>query len=832
MREPTTHAEEFAPPVLPSAPTHGEPSGRSAVEIRIAPPRWERLHEHAAAVGADREALVVAVFAETLRAWAASPDFMLLHRHDDTPMRAVVARRDDGPLAERVRVVAAELAAPAVGAPTTFDDPVVVTHATGEDTPPAARALVELRHRTVDGQGVVVWLHDADVLAPGFVEAAFERFTDLLERIADDRSLLDETRFDLVPAADREVVAATNDTAGPVPDVLLHELLARRAQEQPDAEAVVDGRRSLTYAQLHAYANRIGRALREDGVGAGDLVGIAMEKGWEQYAAVYGVLTAGAAYLPLDAAAPEERRRRLLRTGAVAHVLTQSWLVDDLTLDDVTTHAVDTDFDDGDATALPSVQQSTDLAYVLFTSGSTGEPKGVMVDHRGVVNLVTDVMDRFGVGPGDRAFGVSALHFDASVYDVFGVIAAGATAVLPEPFDRAEPDLWVERARDQRVTVWNSVPAILELVVGQAETRDDRPLASLRLAVVSGDWIPLTLPDRLRAQADDVMVVGSGGPTETICWSLFHPIGDVDPRWVSIPYGKPITNQRYYIVDDQHRIRPIWARGEMAVASDIGLAHGYFGDDERTAASFVTLPETGERAYLTGDLGRWLPDGTIEILGREDFQVKIQGYRIELGEIEAALREHDGVDAAVAVAARQPHGGARLVAFVVGSVASGDEARDHVRALLPRYMVPTSVVLLPELPLTPNGKIDRRTLTEHATRQHADAAPTPAATRPSMYPELEELVGIAVANVLGLAHVGPDDNFYRLGGDSVTGAHLGQELSELLGTAVSLRTVLDTPVVADLAEQLAGHPEYGATVVEAAKLFKELRDAGDVEVSS
>jgi len=308
--------------------------------------------------------------------------------------------------------------------------------------------------------------------------------------------------------------------------------------------------------------------------------------------------------------------------------------------------------------------------------------------------------------------------------------------------------------------------------------------------------------------------VGSGGPTETICWSLFYPIGDVDPAWTSIPYGKPIANQQYYIVDSQLHQRPVWVPGEMAVASPIGLARGYWRDDVRTSEKFVTLPETGGRAYLTGDLGRYLPDGNIEILGRDDFQVKIQGYRIELGEIEAALRAIPQVAAAVVVAPRGDNGARHLHAFVVGPV-TADALTESLTARLPGYLVPAAITVLDALPLTRNGKVDRLTLIGWAGQHEAGNDEMTA---------LESVISAAIAEVLGLDQVGPADNFFRLGGDSLTGTRLAGRLRELLGVAVPVRTVFSAPVVTDLATALAEDP---AAVKAAESLLALIETAPD-----
>ncbi|MET8576580.1 amino acid adenylation domain-containing protein [Streptomyces sp. NPDC005012] len=868
-------------PTLPAGPAREGEVRFARHEHRLSPADWRRFQDVARGAELTPSVLLTAAFAEVVRCWAEETDFTLNYPvfqrprvHEDiggvlgdfTNAVLLAADGSGATFLDRAHALRDQLRRDTGhgdfngvrvlreltrlhGAGAQAGMPVVVTSLLDY---PARRPVTDLGHevysisqtpqvsldvqlRELGGELRVIWDYVDGAFAPGFTEAAFGAYVGLLDRMVKDPACLRSRRFDLIPAAERELRRRINDTAGRIPYTTLHEMFAEQAARTPGAEAVVDGRRRLTYAELAAYAWRIGRRLREQGVRPGQLVGVVTEKGWEQYAAVYGVLASGAAYLPLDASVPPERLRGLLSRAGVGTVLTQSWVEPRLEgVPDIRTHRVDLDFEDGDATRPETVQTPADMAYTIFTSGSTGEPKGVMVDHLGVVNLVRDVAARFGVDASDRLLAISGLHFDASVYDVFGVLTQGGTVVVPPPFEHAEPDVWAELVAAERVTLWNSVPVLMELLVGEAEVRERRDgprlLESLRLSVLSGDWIPLTLPDRLRAQAPGIQVVGSGGPTETICWSLFQPIGEVDPAWTSIPYGTPITNQRYYIVDATAHERPIGVVGEMAVASDVGLALGYRDDEERTRARFVHLPETGERAYLTGDLGRYLPDGGIEILGRDDFQVKIQGHRIELGEIEAALRQDEEVTAAVVVAPASAHGVRRLHAFVVAADGAGPGARILARLSeqLPGYMVPSAITVLEELPLTRNGKVDRLLLASTSGSRQPDGSPAAAGgdgedgEDGGMLSPLELVCCAAVGDILGIDQVAPDDNFFKLGGDSLSGTRLAGLLQDLLGVPVPVRTVFRTPVVGELAAKIAADEEHGAGAVAAAEALGAL----------
>jgi acyl-coenzyme A synthetase/AMP-(fatty) acid ligase/acyl carrier protein len=344
------------------------------------------------------------------------------------------------------------------------------------------------------------------------------------------------------------------------------------------------------------------------------------------------------------------------------------------------------------------------------------------------------------------------------------------------------------------VTVWNSVPALMELLVEHLAMQETT-LPALRLAMLSGDWIPVTLPDRIRRVAEAAQVVSLGGATEASIWSILYPIGEVPEDWTSVPYGRPMRNQTFHVLDSALRPRPVGVPGQMYIGG-VGVATGYLRDGVRTKASFIVHPETGERLYRTGDLGRFLPSGDIEFLGREDFQVKVQGYRIELGEIEAALVQHPAIRAAVVVADGAPRGAKRLVAFVVlqddvGSESGSGQAptvldlREFLGAKLPQYMVPGVFVDLDELPLTANGKVDRRALDvprEAAEATHGYEAP---GTR------IEEIVTEVWSDLLRLERVGVHDDFFDIGGDSLLAMRAVVHLRKALDIDLSIHVLFD-----------------------------------------
>ncbi len=833
------------PPAVPLA-AHQDPRGPSSLarrEFTLPADTWGAFKRNAARFGLTATHAVYAAYAEVLARWSGSRRFLLSHLvtrrlplHPE--MRSIIGNfaavypvEVDWPVGtpfhERARALQLRLVQDArhvysdagaawqalnrrLGAPGRAASPFVVV--SGLDLPPRDAPLfgrldtpqVLIDHQVwhlKDGGFWALWDVNERFFPPGLVDAMWQAYRKLLTLLAQDDSAWRRGGFDLLPPAQHLLREQANDTAAPVPEGLLHTPLADRARSHPDKPAVVDPSRTLSYRQLDRLADRLGRSLRAAGARPGELVAISLNKGWEQAVAVFGVLASGAAYVPVDPSWPPERVRLVLE-DIRAHfiVTTRAEAARTPPRPGIATFCVEDDHPSaGQDGPLTPAQKPTDLAYVIYTSGSTGVPKGVMIDHRGALNTILDVNRRLAVGEADVLFGVSALSFDLSVYDLFGAVAAGATLVLPAADQAQEPAAWLEAVARHGVTVWNSVPSLMQLLADAARSAQVQ-LHSLKTVMLSGDWIlPAWLP-HIRQAAPQAALFSLGGATEASIWSICHPIGDTDPAAASIPYGKPLSNQGWLVLDEHGDEAPVWTTGHLHI-SGLGLALGYWGDAEKTRAAFVADPRTGQRLYRTGDLGRRLPDGVIEFLGRADLQVKVQGHRIEPGEIEQTLSKHPAVRAAAVVAAGTP-AGRRLAAFAVAEDLRAPPAPgpllEFLRDRLPAHMVPAQLEVVGQLPLTANGKVDRGALL--AMLPAADKLPD-AGLAPRTAMEAE-LVGIW-ESVLSVSPIGVRDDFFALGGHSLAAIQATGRISKRFGRRLPPGAVMQDRTVERLAQRLA-----------------------------
>ena len=607
------------------------------------------------------------------------------------------------------------------------------------------------------------------------------RYRDL--RLGDLDVLGDEERHRLLAndsAGDRDAIATP---------VTIHSLVEAQTARAGSQTAVRLHDVTITYDTLNRRANQLARALQQDyGVQPGDVVGVVTHRSPDTIAGILGVLKAGAVYLPIDPEYPEERLKFLVADAGVKMLLVNSEHFDALmSLYETPMFALDiqlSTLETADSN-LDEAGSASDLAYIIYTSGSTGQPKAVLLEHAGFVAMVRHHIAAFGIEPSDRLLQFYGHSFDSSLFEIFVSLASGATLVMVDRDTIADPEQLSTYIDTYGVTTLTLPPVY-------ASTLNPARLSSVRRFVSAGDQCRVEDALRMAATSD---YYNSYGPTETSVCVTHYRVDPARTYGSRIPIGKPITGTSIYLLDEAMRLVPTGVVGEICVGG-AGLARGYLNRDDLTAEKFVPNPFLpGDRIYRTGDLGVWLADGNLEVIGRTDNQVKVRGYRIELGEIEAVLDQHPQVRESAVIAREDELGHKRLIAYVT-SDATVDTAdlKTYLRERLPDFMVPSAMTMLAELPLTANGKIDRQTL---ATRvEPADGAD--AATGLPETPLQEQLVGVW-QEVLGVDRVGIHDNVFDLGGDSIVIIQIVARAREM-GIKLAPNQLFDHQTIAALAE--------------------------------
>ena len=573
----------------------------------------------------------------------------------------------------------------------------------------------------------------------------------------------------------------------------------------------------LFRSDLDERSSRVADRLRAHGAGAGVRVGVFMERSLDMLVGLLGVLKSGAAYVPLDPAFPDERLSYMIEDSEASLVLSHTPMADAVPSHALPVILVDVHDDAPPARAgTPEVPaQPDDLAYVIYTSGSTGRPKGVAVSHRALVNLLESMAREPGFREEDVLLSVTTLSFDIAALELYLPLIQGGRVVLASRDDASDPEQLMERLASSRATVMQATPATWRMLVDSGWKGE----ANLRV-LCGGEGLPRDLAESLLARVGALW--NMYGPTETTVWSA---TGRVTSGVGPVSIGRPIANTQFWVLDGKLQPMPVGVPGELYIAG-MGLASGYWKRPDLVAERFVPNPfagESGARMYRTGDRGRWLPDGRLECLGRIDDQVKVRGFRIEPGEIEAVLREFDGVLGALVLAQDTSVSDRRLVAYVAhGTNPPMDEGelRAHLGRRLPSYMVPTAWVFLDALPLTPNGKVDRRALARlhmpEAVRQVEQAPPRTAT---------EKLLAAIWQEVLAVPSLGIDQNFFKLGGNSLSAVRVMARARSKVGVNAGLRTLFERPTIAGLAEAidalvLAQEPDAGVLATAGREEFE------------
>jgi amino acid adenylation domain-containing protein/FkbM family methyltransferase len=639
---------------------------------------------------------------------------------------------------------------------------------------------------------------------PERVNAYLQRALEVLVNALDhEPHRLMSTLTILPPAEQEQLVSGFNANAVDYPkEQLIHGLFESQAVMQPDAVALVTEEGSLTYAALNRRANQLAHYLVARGVRPDTRVGICLERGLDMVVGLLGILKAGGAYVPLDPAHPPHRIAYMVRDSGCVLVLSHSYLRPVLDLEDAPAPLfffdeseqllAQQDVHDPQARVLGL--RADHLAYVIYTSGSTGMPKGVMNQHDGVVNRLLWARDAYAIGQDDRILQKTPFNFDVSVWEFFLPLLAGAQLVMARPGGHKDPDYLARVIEKQAITTLHFVPSMLQLFLEHVTLRTACP--HLRQVLCSGEALPYSLQLSFHRHLPAVELHNLYGPTEAaIDVTAWHCVPETHVGIV--PIGRPIANTQIYILDAHMRPAPLGVSGELYIGG-VGVARGYINRPELTTERFVASPFVpGAKLYKTGDLGRWLDDGSVEYLGRNDFQVKIRGMRIELGEIEHALLACPGVGHAIVIAQPDHGGEQQLLAYLLPQKQSQiavESLRAQLSARLAEYMVPSAFIVLDAFPVTANGKLDRRAL----------PMPDLAARQSAQYEAPSNTVETTLANLwqqlLDIPRVGRHDHFFELGGHSFLAVQLLSKLRTELGVEVGLRELFLAPTLHRFAE--------------------------------
>lgn len=594
----------------------------------------------------------------------------------------------------------------------------------------------------------------------------------------------------LTIAEQQKLLSDWNQTNQAYPEACLHQGLQQTADRIPDAIAVRFSDQTLSYQVLHQQANQLAHLLRKQGIGAGDLVGLCVERSPAMLVSLLGILKAGAAYVPLDPMYPPERLAMMVSDAQIQMLVTQQrWL--SLFGD----HAITTVCLDRDQTLiaqesveLPSINVTADhLAYVIYTSGSTGKPKGVQISHRSLVNFLNSMAQTPGLTATDRWLAVTTLAFDIAGLELYLPLWVGAEVAIAAPELTTDGEKLAAYLQDAEITVMQATPATWRLLLAAGwQGKSDLKM------LCGGEALTPDLAAQLLTRGAELWNLY--GPTETTIWSTVHR---VETAASPISIGRAIANTQLYVLDAQRQLVPLGVPGELYIGGD-GLAQGYLNRPELTAEKFVPHPfaDSPAKLYRTGDLVRYRADGTLECLGRFDHQIKLRGFRIELGEIEAVLVQHTAIQAVAVIAYPEDPANPQLIAYVVlhpDQAVTSQELRQYLKQKLPTYMVPATFVVLDQLPLTPNGKLDRQAL------------PTPTGINVDSNTQIpprtptEQKLHTIWCRVLTLSQASVMDNFFDLGGHSLLAMQLIAQVREQFQLEVSLQRLFEYPTIAQLA---------------------------------
>ena len=616
----------------------------------------------------------------------------------------------------------------------------------------------------------------------------FKSYQKVVEGLTLNKSLLFEEKLNLLPESQVKRRIKYNQTSKILDETPLPLKIMQMAFKYPTKEALVSSTKRLSYQQVHNAAVQLAKILSSHKLKKNSYVGIFYEKGWEQIVAVVACGYAGYAYVPMPSDISSQRMKHIISQADISVVLTNQVIEqDNLNIVDIE-KVIDVDKDSEEYRICLTPE---DIAYTIFTSGSTGTPKGVVITHQSVANTVADINERFQVSEEDVFFNISALSFDLSVYDIYGSLSVGATLIVPDEKDRFEPMKWTEWIKKEKVSVWNSVPAIVDLLM---ENVSKVELQKLRLVLVSGDFVSPSLVKTMQNKMPRSILVSLGGATEASIWSIYYSLNSFNAP--KVPYGFPLSNQNLHIFNEKLEMLPEFTMGEIYISGK-GLAKGYLNDESRTKSQFLQKPYP---LYKTGDLGYFNSKGYIEILGRKDNQVKLNGYRVELEEIESNIVSIDDIIECCVLVTREENTDLKnLVAFVSApnENLSDSDIKEKLKQFLSDYMIPNIFIYLDKLPRTENGKIDKKALNEiyrtKAVIKREYKAPVN---------HLEAQICALFENILNVDRVGLTDDFFALGGHSLLAIKLISKLNAIIDRDLPINILFEAPTVEKLIQKL------------------------------
>lgn len=605
-------------------------------------------------------------------------------------------------------------------------------------------------------------------------------------------------RVDVLPKSQKIIRKQEVEEILPLkyPDETLYDGFIRNVKLNPDKVAIIDSetKEQITYRKLYDISLRLADYLYNDGVKKGEYVGITLPRGSKQLYAIFGILFIGAAYVSIGISQPSDRRNKIYEQIGINHIISDEETIVKCSLNNEEVKLIDLDKGMNSYKRLESPVQVSpyDSAYIIMTSGTTGIPKGVEIMHTSAINTCIDLNEKYNVNSADTILMVSAIDFDLSVYDIFGVLRAGGTIVTTSEDNYRNPDEWLKLIDKYKVTIWNSVPILFDMIVTMAEGKNRQ--LPFRTVMLSGDWIAINLPERFYNISDKMnsVVVAMGGATEASIWSNYMNVPrKISDGWVSIPYGKPLKNQVYRVADSFGRVCPNYVKGELLIGG-VGVAKGYYGDEELTEKKFFV--EEDLRWYRTGDSGTTWNDGTIEFLGRIDKQVKIKGYRIELGEIEEAVRRKLNFKNVKVITNYRRNS---LYAFVLGNNVELN-CKELFIDVLPPYMIPDKLIFIKEFPVNKNGKVNVKKLIEIAENATEDIY------KNRSYNNSREELSREIVDIFKEVTKNPyyevNSNFFENGGDSLVALNILLKLNNKYNIELNMKDIFTSDSIFQLCD--------------------------------